>query len=70
MGVHSLSLGTTFFSIRVMFSGNQPKRDLALMTTSHWKTFQSIKNLRGKLDYYDIFTNNSQSSLNWCMLDP
>ncbi len=68
--VDSLSLGTTFFSIWVMFSGNHPKNNLALMTISHWKTFKRIENLRGKADYYHSLTYNSQSSFNRSMLDP
>jgi phage gp37-like protein len=68
--VDSLSFGTTFFSIWVMFSGNHPKKDLPLTITSHWKTFQTIENLRGKVDYYHSFINNSQSSFDWSMLDP
>jgi hypothetical protein len=53
-----------------MFSGNHPKKDLALMIPSHWKTFQTIENLRGKPDYYQSLTNNSQSSFDSSMLDP
>ncbi len=54
--VDSLSLGATFFSIWVMFSDSHPKKDLQLMTTSHWKTFKTIENLRGKPDYYHSLT--------------